>query len=68
MKAVDEGIHPERWSPWMLEHWLRCPNCAFVDRARPSDRTVQPVPALSAETVRTIEANVRRTSWVFLLR
>jgi hypothetical protein len=28
MAKLDWGIKPDRWERWMIEQWLRCPDCA----------------------------------------
>jgi hypothetical protein len=28
LQLIDAGVSPERWQPWQVAHWLRCPDCA----------------------------------------
>ena len=28
MKLIDANRNQHLWEPWMLRHWLRCPDCA----------------------------------------
>lgn len=31
--AIDYGKDPDRWEPWMIRHYIRCPDCksALID-------------------------------------
>jgi recombination endonuclease VII len=28
LKRIDKLEYPDRWKRWMIQHWLRCPECA----------------------------------------
>jgi|SRR6266849_8665247 len=36
MRQIDAGVSPDRWRPWMVSHWRRCPDCAAQEVREPS--------------------------------